>query len=232
MLSVTIRRILVSLLKNKLIKRMARYIGHKRRNRANRKSMENEDFLHNINDFNLAWNGQDSRFEFCLNIEQPLEWGETEYSFAGVFSGSNDRGNVSEIEKIKSFLQVISKSCKITLLSVIGGSYFLDLLEEVDFHKIILFDSNVAEFAKVSTALNILADDPQQKIFYELERLYRNDNSSLMPVAPKSYLTWNASQHSSWNFEGINSQPFPIALSVEDYPMYGWNPDLQTKVLF
>ncbi|MBZ2186333.1 MAG: hypothetical protein K7J46_16610 [Bryobacter sp.] len=57
------------------------------------------------------------------------------------------------MERIYPYRQQVAAVHPVSLVSVIGGSFFLDFVAAVDFTRIILFDKNVAEFSKAGCAV-------------------------------------------------------------------------------
>jgi hypothetical protein len=58
-------------------------------------------------------------------------------SFASVFSGSNDRnGTTANVEIIADHLARVASIGKVSLVSVIGGAYLLDLVQRVGFSRV------------------------------------------------------------------------------------------------
>jgi hypothetical protein len=85
----------------------------------------------------------------------------------------------------------------------------------------VLFDSNVAEFTKLSTVLNIMSENPLISPFEKLESLFQGDNTFLMPHSPVGRVTWNLNpSFRSWTFGGVEETPFPFILTSELFPEF------------
>ncbi len=175
-----------------------------------------------IQDLNASFCQVTNRFELELYLDKPIKWAEFQMNFSAVFSGSNDRNDCDSYSTIVKYLQSVGQRHPLTLISVVGGSFFLDLVNDVEFKSVILFDSNVAEFTKISSAFNYLNEDPLQDPFEALERDYTNDATSLMPNGPKSSVTWKVEQDSFWQFEDVKDSIFPFILTKEKFPQYSW----------
>jgi hypothetical protein len=168
-----------------------------------------------------AWNSSDKVFEFTVVIKQPMKWIENSANFGAVFSGSNDRGAVQDQKLIVEQIKAVSRYQPITLMSVVGGCFFMDLALEIPTSRIILFDSNIAEFTKLSTLLNIMQEDPSNNPFRKMEKIFREDAQFLMPNSPLGRVTWKFDPNvSKWNFEGREELPFPFILTSDLFPEY------------
>ena len=171
-----------------------------------------------------AWNPVKELFEFAVVIKQPIKWSDNPANFGAVFSGSNDRGAVQNQQNIIEHIKVVSKYQPITFMSVVGGCYFLDLALEFPTSRIVLFDSNVAEFTKLSTVLNIMSKNHSVNPFKEMENLLEEDHTFLMPYSPLGQVTWSLDRNfRSWKFEGREENPFPFILTSGLFPEYKLN---------
>jgi len=138
-----------------------------------------------------------------------------------VFSGSNDRGKCDRQEIVFRYLNEVAQFRPVTLLSVIGGCFFLDIVKAVNVSRVHLFDGNVAEFAKLLTLLNLANKAPDRNPIAEMEKLYSHDSSFLMPSTPLGSLTWKvAAGATQWDFEGQKEDAFPFVLTSSLFPDY------------
>jgi hypothetical protein len=112
---------------------------------------------------------------------------------------------------------------------VVGGTFLFDLINRIDFKSIVLFDSNIAEFAKVTSILNELNYNSDVNPFINVEKNYSSQNKSLMPQAYRSNLTWEIDESAFWEFEGRKSTVFPWLLPSSDFPEYAWNVDKENR---
>jgi hypothetical protein len=181
-----------------------------------------------------AWNSTERIFEFEVLIKQPMKWIENSANFGAVFSGSNDRGAVQDQNLIVDQIKAVSMYQPITLMSVVGGCYFLDLALEIPTSRIILFDSNVAEFTKLSTLLNIMSKDTSVNPFQKMESLFREDVNFLMPYSSLGRVTWKLDPNvRKWSFEGREELPFPFIITSDVFPEYtfGVTPSQANKLI-
>lgn len=77
---------------------------------------------------------------------QPASWG-------GVFMGSNDALKV--LRDLNVHLWALGQE-QVELVSVVGGMYYLRILENARFHRVTLFDGNVNELAKAWRVAELL----------------------------------------------------------------------------
>ncbi len=183
-----------------------------------------------IEDLPPAWDPTNSHFAVSMWVRELFKWSHYQAKFSAVFSGSNDRDAVANQETITEYLRQVATFHPVSLLSVIGGNYFLDLLAEVPFSRVVLFDENVAEFAKLTSLLNIWAEDPKRDPFPELERLLVNDPRSLMPWAIRSQVTYQLGPRARWQYQGSEGPTFPALLTHDQYPNYAWDPSVELRV--
>ena len=132
----------------------------------------------------LSWNSPTSSFHFELGVPEKFKWNSSQAYFSGVFMGSSDRGTVSSAATLSEYLRVV-KPAPIWLFSVMGGGYFFDLVHSIDFDKVVLFDSNVAEHSKTNSLLNLMNEDPTTDPFRILELEYENQSAWLLPRSPR-----------------------------------------------
>lgn len=158
--------------------------------------------------FSPSWDDAAGRFSLAIHIGAPLKWMCQQASFASVFSGSNDRNNATaNVEIIADHPARVASIGKVSLVSVIGGAFLLDLVQRVGCSRILLFDQNVAEFAKISALLNLMAQDPGDDPVETLERMILARSDTLLPRLPLSEVSYNLAPGSAWEFdEGTSHQ--------------------------
>jgi hypothetical protein len=180
----------------------------------------------------LSWDDTGKRFSLDIRIGGPLKWMCQQASFASVFSGSNDRRNAtSNVELITDHLAGVASIGKVSLVSVIGGTFLLDLVQRVAFSRVILFDQNVAEFAKMTALLNLMAMHPEDDPFDALEHMVLTQPDALLPRLPLSEVSCHLAPGSEWEFEGAKEAAFPLLLRKNNYPHYAWNADAGERMV-
>lgn len=182
--------------------------------------------------FAPSWDDAAGRFSLAIHIGAPLKWMCQQASFASVFSGSNDRNNATaNVELIADHLAHVASIGKVSLVSVIGGTFLLDLVQRVGFSRVLLFDQNVAEFAKMSALLNLLAGNPDDDPVESLERMILAEPDALLPRLPLSAVSCSLAPGSDWEFEGGTEDAFPLLLRKSNYPHYAWNASPEQRAL-
>ena len=175
-----------------------------------------------IDNLELAWNDVDNQFCLEAYLTATMKWFHSQAHWASAFSGSNDRGDTPQFEDISTYLQKVAGVYPVSLISVIGGSFFLDLVARVEFARIILFDQNVVEFAKISALCNILNRAPDRDPFDELEREITSAPDQLLPSVQSSRLSVRLGPNTDWQFEGRREPGFPLMLRKATFPEYAW----------
>lgn len=181
-----------------------------------------------LDDIAGSWDTNNFRLEVQVN-RPSFKFANSGVIFGSVFSGSNDRGAVAQEERILEYLRKVSERSPVSLISVIGGAYFLDLVFQVNLRRVVLFDINIAEFTKLSSLLNLAEKDPSVDPIPVLEQMYISDPSSLMPRGPMSEVTWRAGPKARWSFEGRSNPSFPWILPSSSYPEYKWSSTQETR---
>jgi hypothetical protein len=182
--------------------------------------------------FKPSWDDAAGRFSLDVQIGAPLKWMCQQASFASVFSGSNDRnGATANVEIIADHLARVASIGKVSLVSVIGGAFLLDLVQRVGFSRVLLFDQNVAEFAKISALLNLMAQDPNGDPVEGVERMILARPDALLPRLPLSEVSYSLAPDSDWEFEGGEEDAFPLLLRKRNYPHYAWNAGPEERAL-
>ncbi|MFN9261939.1 MAG: hypothetical protein ACK6DY_00400, partial [Acidobacteriota bacterium] len=158
-----------------------------------------------------------------IYLGSALKWTESTGYLGSVFSCSNDRGATPQMERICRYLQQVAAEHPVSLVSVIGGSYFLDFVAAADFTRIILFDKNVAEFSKICAFCDILSRDPAADPVGGLEQEILAAPERLLPSLPSSNLSAGPGPESDWKFEGRSEPAFPLVLRQGNFPEYAWS---------
>jgi len=183
-----------------------------------------------INDLELAWNADTNSFALEVYVGSAFKWAHLRGYLASVFSGSNDRDNTPQLATITSYLRKVTEEHPVTLVSVIGGAFFLELVTAVDFKRIVLCDQNVAEFAKVCALCNLLNEDPTKDPYPELEREILSSAKTFMPMLKGSDLSVRLGPDSNWDFEGRSEPGYPVMLRGSNFPEYAWKTTQEDRV--
>jgi hypothetical protein len=164
-------------------------------------------------------------YNFSLNciIHEPLRWPRRGLHYRTIYSwaGSGDRSAFKGLELFEPFNKLIEDN-DCMLVSVIGSSFFLDLVMLYDFSELVLFDENINEHAKVSALINELNNENFDQIQFE-ESLIMN-NKNFMPYLEKSNLTYSLTEENNLvrpldDIEGFYYEKgFPLTGSIIDLP--------------
>jgi hypothetical protein len=181
--------------------------------------------VNTVLDLPLSWDGNSFRFTFYVN--NVLKWGGSRLITSGVFSGSNDRGNTFFYKTACMYINEIKKYHKVSLYSVIGGCFFYDLVREVDFDRVVLFDENMAEFGKLAYVLNSVKSDGSATaadITNNLDSYVINNPSCILPEIGNEYIDIDFTQQSMAGamFAGTRVNDKSLLLSAKDYPECVW----------
>lgn len=183
-----------------------------------------------LSDIPLSWNG--NSFCFKLHVHNALKWDSAKISTSGIFSGSSDRGNTFLHKVACRYVNEIKKYHKVTLYSVIGGCFFYDLVHEVDFDKIVVFDENIAEFGKLAYVLNSLCNDGTNTalgVTKSLEYHVENNPACILPSLGNQYLDIDYSDQvtNGSMYAGFKVNNKSVLLPSDVYPDCTWNANEQ-----
>lgn len=124
-----------------------------------------------------------------------------------MFVGSND-----EIPRFNDLMAQLDqyRTEEIELVSVVGGLKFLELVSELDFHRITLFDKNINELTKVVRVLEELR-----------ERSYEDYDHFRDTADYIAELVFD--EDSVLEYDGISTS-METLLPPNEYPQYRWDP--------
>ncbi len=185
-------------------------------------SNESKSVDHKLSDLQLAWQPDKGKFQLDLWIRRALKWAESSLEYRSVFSGSNDRHAVRDLDTICAFINIVSKHHSVILISVIGGCFFFDFCERADFHRVLLFDNNINEFAKITAVLNRVVSDSKSDPFKAVERELASSFESLLPKLSMSDFSIKFDERADWIFEERSEPAFPVHLRSDNFPNYAW----------
>ena len=182
--------------------------------------------VNNVLDLPLSWDGDAFRFTFY--VTNVLKWGGARLVTSGVFSGSSDRGNTFFYKTACMYINEIKKYHKVSLYSVIGGCFFYDLVKEVDFDRVVLFDENIAEFGKLAYALNSFAVDGSstaESITNSLDTYVIGNPSCILPEIGNEYIDMDFSEQvmTGSMFAGTRVNNKSLLLPAKDHPECAWS---------
>jgi hypothetical protein len=159
-----------------------------------------------------------------LQIHAPFKWAQLQAAFHSVFSGSTDRlpGHTPRVDEICKFINLISVYTPVNLISVIGGNYYLDLINKLEIDRLILFDSNYLEIVKTSFLLEAFnRDDDPSNFGSETERRV---SQYMKTITTQSGVDIEFEQlaSSKWKHHGYERKSFPILLETDHYPRHAF----------
>jgi hypothetical protein len=158
-------------------------------------------------------------FDLGIQVHTPFKWHRLESKFHGVFSGTTDRltDHTPKLEQIIEYVNNVATCARVNLVSVIGGNFYLELLEKIDPDKLILFDNNILEIVKTGYFLsNLSSADPIEATEKSMQEFITESFSNL----GESKLEFEMLSGSKWTHLGIQSTSFPILLNQKDFPRH------------
>lgn len=161
--------------------------------------------------------GNSMKFSFRVQVHKPFKWYRLEGKFHSVFSGSNDRvfGHTPQIDLIADYINSVVKHENLVLVSVVGGGYFLDLVDKLNPASLILFDSNILEFVKTAILIkNLDQANPQEKTESEFSLLV----DRMQEVSKDLKISFELYETSKWLHKDHKLDSFPILLGHDKYP--------------
>jgi hypothetical protein len=170
-----------------------------------------------LSELRRSHHGNSMKFRFKVQIHKPFKWYRLEGKFHSVFSGSNDRvlGHTPQIELIVDYINSVVEHENLVLISVVGGGYFLDLVDKLDPASLILFDSNILEFVKTAILIkNLDKTNPQEKTESEFSLLV----DRMQDVTEDLKISFELYETSKWLHKEHELDSFPMLLNHDRYP--------------
>ena len=180
-------------------------------------SMKQKDirYEHKLDNLTLAY---DKEFNSNITIESKVKWNYNHYQWRGVYSGSSDRIIFKDILE-NSILKGLTENHETVLISVIGGGFFLDLVEKFKFKRVILFDNNINEHVKINSLINNMLTYQKEFKIEDFENEIRSNANSFIPFLPNSKVSTKILYSSKIsNDNNIIEDTFPISELSLDYP--------------
>ena len=180
--------------------------------------------------FETSYSAISKRFFLNCKIHEPLRWPNRGLRYRTVYSsgGGGDRIAFKGLELFEPLNKLIENN-DCMLVSVIGSSFFLDLVQLYDFSEVVLFDENINEHAKVSALINELNNENFDQIQFEESLI--NNNKNFMPYLEESNLTYSLTEenilvrHLDDNEGSYIEKGFPITGSIIDLPRQAFDFD-------
>ena len=160
---------------------------------------------------------------FKLRVGSEFKWDQNPPTWTSVFLGSNDE--VPNLQELKNQLEAYDKD-EIELISIIGGLRFFDLISDVDFKRVTLFDRNINEFTKLVRILKELEKSGYEDFnnFERLDREIKNKPEQFyFPADLSENMEFQPKPDFTFQYDGKET-PLHTLLSPDEYPLYSWNP--------
>jgi hypothetical protein len=179
---------------------------------------------------NLDFSFKEDTFQTKIAINKQLKWNYGTVDWRGVYSGSSDRIIFKDILANKTLENLINQMNNSLLISVIGGGFFLDLLEKYNFNKILLFDNNINEHVKINSLLNTIISTNssfEPRIFEK--NIIENDNS-FVPYLFDSHVSVDKEEIINIINDNYSTETtFPVLEKIDTYPDRAINQEVLTK---
>lgn len=144
-------------------------------------------------------------------------------AWAGIFLGTNDRVEPDVLTGLAFHLSALGAD-GVEIVSIIGGMYYLRLLERTRFHRLTLFDANILELGKAWRASALLRASANFSKYKEAYEAYARRAAS----RPDAWLLPPALQGAR-----LEAQAEPLSkaesglayFGPDRYPEFQWQPD-------
>lgn len=159
------------------------------------------------------------KFNFVYQLNAPFKWGREELAFHSVFSGGTDWGvdAVPEVDVISNYLNKIGKHCQLNLVTTVGSSFFFQLVNNVKFQRVILFERNILEIMKLGMQLR----EFQKARPGGVERAFTKYFQEVLNLNRYASLDFECSKQAYWSTRGGPSEvSIPILMSEKGYPNF------------
>lgn len=150
-------------------------------------------------------------------LNAPFKWAQEELAFHSVFSGGTDWAvdAVPEIAVISNYLNKIGKYCRLNLFTTVGSCFFFQLVNNVKFQRVILFERNILEMMKLGIQLR----EFEQPRFGGVKKRFTEYFQELLNLNRFASLDFECGKTANWSTRGGPSEvSLPILMSKKGYP--------------